>query len=378
MKQNTLGMYIHIPFCKSKCPYCDFCSFPHPTEEATEAYVDELIRRMAAWGDSCATRTVDTLYLGGGTPTLLSLPQAERLMHAVYRVFSVASDAEVTLECNPATASKSALRGWRALGVNRLSMGAQSAQEEELRALGRLHGWDDVCRTVEDAHGVGIDNVNLDFMMGIPHQTKESLTDTLKKAISLSPDHLSAYCLMLEEGTPFAKRGAKTLGLPDDDFVADLYRMAADIITEAGYEHYEISNFARTGRRSRHNLHTWQAKEYLGLGVAAHSYIDGKRFGNSRDIDAFLRGEDITEEVSLLSRKEAAAEAVILGLRLSDGIDPTDIEARFGVNIVSALREACSPFMDRGLMTAQGTRIRISEEGWLISNAILSELWSVL
>ena len=369
-----MGMYLHIPFCKSKCPYCDFCSFPRPDADTVQAYVDELVRRMDAWSARCRGRTVDTVYLGGGTPTMLTPSQAEEIMRAIYDRFTVEPDAEVTVECNPATADRAALAHWRTLGGNRLSMGAQSAQPDELKALGRLHTWDDVCRTVEDARAVGIDNVNVDFMMGVPRQTLDTLADTLCRAIALEPDHLSAYCLMLEEGTPYARRGSDALGLPDEDTVVDMYDAASAIIREAGYEHYEISNYAKDGKRSRHNLHTWQAREYLGIGVAAHSYLDGERFGNSRDMAAFLRGEDITCDRYTLTPTERADEALMLGLRLREGIDETAFGARFGVDLWERYGERCKPYLDGGLLIREGGRVRLGERGWMVSNTILADL----
>jgi oxygen-independent coproporphyrinogen-3 oxidase len=374
MNQQAMGMYLHIPFCKSKCPYCDFCSMPRPDAELVETYVNELVRRMSAWGERCRGRAVDTVYLGGGTPTLLTAPQAERIMRAIHDCFSVDSGAEVTVECNPATADREALAHWRELGVNRLSMGAQSAQRDELKALGRLHTWDDVCRTVEDARTVGIDNVNVDFMMGVPHQTLDTLADTLHRAIALDPDHLSAYCLILEEGTPYARRGADALGLPDEDTVADMYDAASAIIREAGYEHYEISNYAKPGRRSRHNLHTWQAREYLGLGVAAHSYLNGERFGNSRDLSAFLRGEDITCERYALTPRERADEAMMLGLRLREGIDEKAFFDRFGIDLWERYGERCAPYLKQGMLIRESGRVRLCERGWMVSNTILADL----
>ena len=369
-----MGMYIHIPFCKSKCPYCDFCSFPHPRAEVVEAYVTQLIQRMEAWGEICHGRTVDTVYVGGGTPTLLPAAQVERLMGAVHRHFTVEAHAEVTVECNPATADRATLGVWRACGVNRLSIGAQSAQREELKALGRLHDWTAVCRTVTDARAEGIHNINVDFMVGIPQQTRESLLDTLVRAVALEPDHLSAYCLMLEEGTLYARRGATALGLPDDDEVAVRYEMASAFLREAGYEHYEISNYAREGKRSLHNLHTWQAREYLGLGVAAHSYLNGQRFGNGRDVEAFLDGLDIAEERYILTAEERADEAVMLGLRLREGVDEADFAARFGVCFEERYGERCAPFVTQGLMIREGGRTALTEAGWMVSNAVLSEL----
>ncbi len=371
---DPIGLYLHIPFCRSKCPYCDFCSYPRPDADTVDAYVTELTRRMAAWGETCHGRTVDTVYLGGGTPTLLSGTQAERLLTAVYRHFAIDPDAEVTVECNPGTAERGALSTWHSLRVNRISMGAQSAQPAELKALGRLHNWDDVCRTVGDARAVGIDNINVDFMIGIPHQTRESLADTLTRAVALFPDHLSAYCLQLEDGTPFARRGAAALSLPDDDEVAARYVLAATRLKDAGYEHYEISNFAKAGKRSRHNTHTWQAREYLGLGVAAHSYLSGERFGNSRDLAAFLRGEDITAERNVLTPDEMADEAVMLGLRLKEGIDEAAFAARFGVDFDSRYGKQCDFFAARGLLTRTDGRTALTEAGWMVSNAVLAAI----
>jgi oxygen-independent coproporphyrinogen-3 oxidase len=258
-------------------------------------------------------------------------------------------------------------------------LGAQSAQPDELKALGRLHRWADVERTVADARTVGIENVNLDFMLGIPHQTEESLADTLDRAISLAPQHLSAYTLMLEEGTPFARRGRAGLGLPADGDEADeravaLWEQAAARITAAGFEHYEISNFARDGYRSRHNLHTWQSHDYLGLGVAAHSYVGGVRFGNSRDFDAFLRGEDITEFRESSTPDEREAEYVMLALRLSDGIDEREFCARFGHGFFETRADALRPFVDAGFVAREGDRTRLTPRGWTVSNAIIAEL----
>ena len=344
-----------------------------------EAYVAELCCRIEKEAKHYADVGVNSVYLGGGTPTLLPHTTAKDLMTTVCRCFSVSQETEITLECNPATANRQRLSQWYSLGVNRLSMGAQSAQPEELRALGRLHSWDDVCRTVEDARAVGIKNINLDFMMGIPHQTAHSLADTLHKAISLEPQHLSAYCLSLEEGTPYHKRGATALGLPDDDTVAEMYLASAEIIKSAGYEHYEISNFCRQGYESQHNLNTWMGGEYVGLGVAAHGHRGLTRYGNSRDMQAFLRGEDITVDAYDMTAAEAAAEAVMLGMRLSQGVSLGEISRRFGVKIPSlGADRRLLPYVQRGLLRVEGEKMSLTEEGWLVSNAILADIWEIL
>lgn len=382
--EEPFGLYIHIPFCQSKCPYCDFCSFPRPEASTVEAYLDELIRRLHAAGEAHrmahgTSGRLDTVYVGGGTPTLLTPAQAGRLCEAIHAAFWVLPGAEYTVEGNPASASRSALAAWRAGGVNRLSLGAQSAQEAELKALGRLHRFADVQRTVEDANAVGIDNINLDFMLGIPGQTEDTLRDTLSRALSLAPSHLSAYCLMLEEGTPFARRGRAALGLPADeeeaeDAAAALYEAASAMLCAAGYQHYEISNYAKPGRRSRHNLHTWQDKAYLGLGVGAYSFYQGKRYGQSRDLAAFLRGEDITVDAYMPDRSEQIQEYVMLGLRVAEGISEKAFAARFGEEFWPSRAKACRPWLEAGYMVRSGGRVRLTEAGWLVSNAILADI----
>ena len=231
---------------------------------------------------------------------------------------------------------------------------------------------------MEDARAVGIEQINLDFMMGIPHQTVNSLTDTLEKAISLSPQHLSAYCLSLEEGTPFYRRGSERLGLPDDDVVAEMYLRSAEQIKAAGYEHYEISNFCRPGCASRHNLNTWLAGEYLGFGVAAHGHTGLTRYGNSRDIDAFLRGEDIEADRYDMTSAEAAAEAVMLGLRLSCGVSLAEIAGRFGLPVPVWADDCLQSYVDRDLLRVEGHYLSLTESGWLVSNRILSDIWGSL
>ena len=384
MMRRPIGLYVHIPFCRSKCPYCDFCSWPRPTTELMEAYTRELSRRIRQGGMDYRSEPndrvpVDTVYFGGGTPSLLPPHCFEELMEAIREAFHILPDAEITAEANPATVTDEVAQVWARSGVNRVSLGAQSAQEPELKALGRLHRWRDVEKTVDLLRAVGIDNINLDFMLGIPHQTPESLTDTLTRALVLKPTHLSAYTLMLEEGTPFYRRGRSGLGLPADEDTADeeaisLWEQACALLREAGYEHYEISNFARDGFRSRHNLHTWQCHDYLGLGVAAHSCMDGVRFGQSRDMEGFLAGKDITEFTEVLTPEDRMAEFIMLGLRLSDGIDEAEFFSRFGVDFWHTYGSLCISFIEKGLMLRSEGRVRLTEAGFSVSNSILAEL----
>ena len=396
MNHQPIGLYLHIPFCRSKCPYCDFCSYPHPSNELMEAYAHELARRIReagkAYGETSPESVshsgegttfrpvaLDTVYFGGGTPTLLPPSCIRELFAAIREAFVILPDAEITVEGNPAAAGREALSVWHECGVNRLSLGSQSAQPDELKALGRLHRWEDVEKTVADARAVGIENINLDFMLGIPHQTPASLADTLSRALALKPTHLSAYTLMLEEGTPFHRRGRAALGLPQSEEEADeqavtLWEQACAILREAGYEHYEISNFAKSGLRSRHNLHTWQCRDYLGLGVAAHSCMNGARFGQSRDLEGFLAGKDITEFTEILTPADRESEFIMLALRLSDGIEEAEFFRRFSRDFWHTYGKICIPYIEMGLMGREGGRVFLTERGFPVSNAILAEL----
>ena len=384
MNHEPIGLYLHIPFCRSKCPYCDFCSYPRPSTEAMESYTHELARRIRTAGEVYRWElshriSVDTVYFGGGTPTLLPNHCIDELFRAIRESFTILPDAELTVEGNPAAAGRGALSVWRQWGINRLSLGAQSAQERELKALGRMHRWEDVITTVEDARAVGIENINLDFMLGIPHQTPDSLADTLARALALEPHHLSAYTLMLEEGTPFHRRGRAGLGLPADEDTADeqavsFWEQASATLRNAGYEHYEISNYARPGYRSRHNLHTWQSRDYLGLGVAAHSCVNGVRFGQSRDLEGFLRGEDITEFREVLTPEDREEEYIMLALRLADGISEGDFLRRFQKDFWHTYAARCIPFIEGGFMRRESGRVALTEKGFPVSNPIIAAL----
>lgn len=367
------GLYIHIPFCKGKCHYCDFCSFTGADKTLKDSYTAELCRRVREWKSRCATRKFDTVYLGGGTPTLLDGEQATMLMCTVQECFGLRSDAEITVECNPATADEKNLALWHDLGVNRLSIGVQSAVDDELKKLGRIHKFSDAADTVRAARNVGINNINIDLMIGIPDQTRESLDYTLEKYLELDCQHISAYCLSVEEGTRFYKNRSR-LNIADADTVADMYAQVSDKLSASGYEHYEISNFAKNGYRSRHNTHTWQCREYLGLGVAAYSYFDGERFGNSRDMDAFLRGEDIVCESYRPDRDERMEEYIMLGLRLRDGIDIGEFDRAFDVDFEKIYGEKCKPYIASGYLVRADGRLFMTREGWQVSNAILADI----
>ena len=372
IQKDALGIYVHIPFCLQKCNYCDFCSFPRAGRERIAKYVDTLIAQIESWSGRCAEYEVDTVYFGGGTPTMLTLTQWERLIDTLRRCFRIRPDAEVTAETNPAAVDLSYLRALRKLGINRLSMGVQSADAAELRALGRAHDFAQAQQTFADARAAGFDNISIDLMLGIPHQTRESLARTLKEFTALSPEHISAYMLKIEEGTPFG-RMRDTLPLPDEDLTCELYTDTVTTLAAAGYARYEISNFARPDRHSRHNLRYWQGRPYLGLGLAAHSDFEGRRFAAGRDFDAYLRGEWI-EESDEIDAEERRAEFIMLRLRLEEGISTAEYLARFGRDFHAEFDGILAPYRRAGLLREEGGRVALTTEGMLLSNTVLASL----
>ena len=370
---KTLGLYIHIPFCRSKCLYCDFCSFPRQSEEKMNEYVSALLRDLQAYVPACRDYTVDTVFLGGGTPTTLPAYLLRELVGEIYKNYNVSSNAEITAECNPVTGERELFARMRAAGINRLSIGLQSANEKELKALGRLHNFDIFATCFADARAAGFENISVDVMSGIPHQTPESRLETLQKVLSLAPEHISSYDLIIEEGTPFAKSLDK-LPLPDEEACRRMYLEGIEFLAQNGYGQYEISNFARSGYESRHNLKYWDCDEYLGFGVAAHSDFGGIRFGNSRDIDAYIAGRDITEEKGTPDQNERINEYLMLRFRLCEGVDASAFESRFGFSFEETYGKKLAPFIKSGLVCQEGSRYFFSREGMLVSNSILSEI----
>ena len=338
-----------------------------------DIYVARLCEELAQKAPLAATHTIDTVYFGGGTPTLLSPYHFERLLGTVQTHYTLSDDTEITTECNPATADADKLCALRALGINRLSIGAQSAVDDELLALGRIHTYRDTVATFRAARAAGFDNISLDVMFGIPHQTPESFSHTLDEILSLSPEHISAYSLIVEPNTPFFEAGA-SLPLPDEDALCDMSELLLTRLRGAGYERYEISNFARDGRRSRHNCHYWNMDDYLGFGPAAHSLIGNVRTGHSHDLDAYLKGKDITEPEETLDEMAARDEYVMLRLRLSDGVNKKDFFARFGQEFDGFYATAAEKFVAAGLLVDTPERIYFTDRGFSVSNMVLSEM----
>ena len=332
-----------------------------------------LCREIKRYGERADGYSADTVYFGGGTPTLLPISEFERIFTQLRDSFSIAPDAEITCECNPATADREYFSALRELGVNRLSIGLQSVDESELRALGRIHSYLDFVDTYNSARQVGFDNISADLMYGIPKQTIESFGATLDKLIELSPEHISVYGLKVEAETPFGRMRDRLI-LPDEDSECEMYMLCSNRLYGAGYEKYEISNFARHGYESRHNLKYWTGGEYIGFGVAAHSYFGDERFANSRNIDGYLIGENIESERKKISHSEQMTEYVMLRMRLSRGVELLDFVERFGKDFDELYRDKLLKYERGGYVKREYGSVSFTDKGFLVSNFILSDI----
>ena len=369
------GLYIHIPYCVRKCAYCDFCSFPIASGDGLEPYIDALIREAESYS-GMIDRPFSTLFIGGGTPSLLSGDMMGRLLDRLSVIFPLSSDCEVTMESNPGTLCRDSLLAYRSAGINRLSIGLQSVNDNELRALGRIHSYRDFLSSYEWAGDAGIDNINVDLMYGIPEQTPDSFERSLRAVAKLRPNHISCYGLILEPGTPLY-RMKDSLTLPDEDVECDMYEMACRLLPEYGYEHYEISNYARDRAYSAHNLKYWNDCEYIGLGLSAHSYFLGKRYSNSVDMANYLadpRPQYMREDVPLLSAEDEEFEYGMLNLRLRWGLSLTDFKRRFGHSFTDGRMDTLGKFQNMGLLQISDERVYFTERGMYLSNDLLSEI----
>lgn len=371
------GVYLHIPFCRSRCSYCDFATDIYDGGLA-DAYVDALVKEIGLF-DRVAHRTaVDTIYFGGGTPSLLTPTQLERILGAVHQRSAVSPAAEVTMEMNPGTLTPEVLQEFRSLGINRASFGAQTFDDDELRRLGRRHSAEDVRRTIRMMREAGFDNVSFDLIAGLPAQTLAAWERNLDEALALEPEHLSLYLLEVHDGTPLADQIRKGhQPTPDDDLAAEMYEVMLDRTAAAGYEHYEISNFCRPGYASRHNSKYWTGAPVFGFGCSAHSFDgDRTRWSNERDTARYVRamnevGSAMVETVSL-DEREARAEAIFLGLRLLDGLDLREHEARFGVDLRKEFSDDLTRLTEAGLVEIDAELLRLTRHGAVLSNEVFS------
>ncbi|HEX8722280.1 MAG TPA: radical SAM family heme chaperone HemW [Pyrinomonadaceae bacterium] len=372
------GIYIHVPFCRSRCSYCDFATGAY--EEALAGrYVQALAREVEAFAHDGALPEVDTVYFGGGTPSLLTPAQVARVLEAVRRRFRVDARAEVTLEINPGTVTPARLAELRGAGVNRASFGAQSFDDRELKRLGRTHTADDTRRTLERLRAAGFDNVSFDLIAGLPAQTLAAWERNLAEALALAPEHLSLYLLEVHEGTPLAGQIREgRYEQPDADLAAEMYRLTVARAAAAGYEQYEISNFCRPGRESRHNMKYWTGAPYFGFGCSAHSF-DGRgvRWSNERDARRYVslieeQGAAVVAREEL-DEREAGAEALFLGLRLlGRGVDLAAHRARYHSDVRADYAADLARFGEAGLVELDGDVLRLTPDGALLSNEVFS------
>ena len=371
------GIYIHIPFCKSRCSYCDFATGLYNSDLA-ERYVKALEIDIQTTRETEHTRAVDTIYFGGGTPSMLSPSQIERLLDAVHKRFQVDPTAEVTMEVNPGSVSRSTLSEFRRVGINRASFGAQTFDDAELARLGRSHTSTDTLKTFAALRESGFDNINFDLIAGLPGQTMKGWQLNVERSLSLNPEHLSFYLLEVHSGTPLAQhieRGIQPK--PDDDLAGEMYEWMLECASATGYEHYEISNLCLTGFHSRHNTKYWTGAAYYGFGCSAHSF-DGHdcRWSNERDVSGYVElvegGKTPVVDEQRLTESDRKAEAVFLGLRLMQGVDTREYQRVFGVDIREEHLDDFRRFQEAGLIEFDGDLVRLTRAGALMSNEVFA------
>lgn len=380
--KKEMQLYIHIPFCVRKCAYCDFLSFA-ADEKTQEMYVKALIKELKFYGEKYKEKTISTIFFGGGTPSWLDEKQMSAIMEAVYQYFDVAKDAEITIECNPGTVTDEKFSAYKNAGINRLSIGLQSANDEELQILGRIHTFKQFLRTYEKARQYGFSNINVDLMSALPGQTVDSFMSSIKKVVHLKPEHISAYSLIIEEETPFfekyrddvrrQERDEPTLFLPREEEVYEITKRTRNYLQEEGYHWYEISNFAKKGKECRHNIGYWKRVNYLGVGLGAASLLDEVRYTNITDLAEYIENpiqERIGEQ---LSRKAQMEEFMFLGLRMTEGIHRQDFWDYFRVEIEGIYGDVLRKLQKDGLLQMQEARILLTEKGIDVSNYVLAQ-----
>lgn len=375
---KKLGLYIHIPFCKRKCNYCDFYSMCHEISLEND-YIEALCTHIMAESHLYNDCEFDTVYLGGGTPSMLSVESVKKLFLCIKSNLYIARDAEITIEANPGTLDREKLLAYREAGINRLSMGLQSTSNSVLERLGRVHTLASFEQSFSLARECGFDNISIDVMYGLPEQKIEDFIKTLDHVCDFSPEHISAYCLKIEEGTPFG-RVRDTLVLPNEDEEYDMYMALCQALEAKGYHQYEISNFAKEGYQSRHNMKYWLSHGYVGFGPSAHSFVDGERYYYPRDIEGYIRQATAKNVARLIDETESECqmskmdEYVMLRLRLRNGVDLAEFERLFGIGFFDAYKGA-GVFLNSGHASMKKGCYRLTPSGFFVSNYICTELF---
>ena len=363
---KSIGLYLHIPFCKSKCPYCDFYSTRAGKNEY-DSYINALKEKLQYWS-TLHKGTVKTVYIGGGTPSVLGAERLCNILNYANEYFAIEPDAEITVEINPDSGKKLDFISMKNAGFNRLSIGMQSAVSAELKKLGRIHTADDAKETINRAKSAGFNNISLDLMTGIPLQTKESLKQSIDFCVECGVTHISSYILKIEENTKFAQIENK-LNLPNDDEQAELYLYTVELLENYGYNQYEISNFAKAGFESKHNSSYWECGEYIGIGPSAHSFFNGKRFFYDRNIENFKNNKIIDDGLG-----GSAEEYIMLSLRLKKGLNSFEFSKKYGAPLPNTFTGKAELYIKNGFMEHNGNSYSFTPKGFLVSNAILADL----
>lgn len=375
--KKDLGLYIHIPFCVKKCEYCDFLSW-NAGEEERQQYVAALLSEIESYREFAKGYRVSTIFIGGGTPSVLLPKQMEDILQKIYEIFELERRPEITIEVNPGTVDEEKLQCYKENGVNRLSMGLQSVKDEKLRLLGRIHTYQEFVESYELARKAGFDNISIDLISSVPGQTLQEWKEELETAAAQNPEHISVYQLIIEEGTPFYEKYAEHPELlPDEETSREIYLWTGKFLKEAGYEQYEISNYAKPGKESRHNLKYWKRGDYLGLGLGAASMVRNIRMSNTKDMRTYLERCDkpktMREDVQFLEEPRQMEEFMFLGLRKTRGVSKKEFKRIFGREMDMVYEKALHKCLENGMLLEHKDRIFLSEEGTLLSNMVLSE-----
>lgn len=377
--RQPISLYLHIPFCVKKCHYCDFLSFPGCSLSRQAEYVDAMIQEIHAYREAAEDYEVKTIFLGGGTPSLLEKELVERLFHELYSVWRAAPETEITIEANPGTLSREKLIGYHTIGINRLSLGLQSTIVQELETIGRIHNYEQFLANYYLAREAGFDNINIDIMSALPGQTLISYGKTLERILKLQPEHISSYSLILEEGTDFWENAEIERALPSEQTERIMYHYTKKCLQNAGYERYEISNYAKPGYACIHNQVYWTGGEYLGLGLGAASYWKGARFSNTPDIEEYMENcsrARITEnrkEIVTATQKSRMEEYMFLGLRMIRGVSIREFERRFGIPMDRIYGTVIRSYIGQGLLKIEQDRLMLTERGIDVSNSVMAD-----
>lgn len=377
--RQPISLYLHIPFCVKKCHYCDFLSFPGCSLSRQAEYVDAMIQEIHAYREAAEDYEVKTIFLGGGTPSLLEKELVERLFHELYSVWRAAPEMEITIEANPGTLSREKLIGYHTIGINRLSLGLQSTIAQELETIGRIHNYEQFLANYYLAREAGFDNINIDIMSALPGQTLISYGKNLERILKLQPEHISSYSLILEEGTDFWENAEIERALPSEQTERIMYHYTKKCLQNAGYERYEISNYAKPGYACLHNQVYWTGGEYLGLGLGAASYWKGARFSNTPDMEEYMENcsrARITEnrkEIVTATQKSRMEEYMFLGLRMIRGVSIREFERRFGIPMNRIYGTVIRSYIGQGLLKIEQDRLMLTERGIDVSNSVMAD-----